>query len=208
MKIRISAIVGLCVAAMTLIGVHGTCAEPIEAPLGSGKSWQLDFSFEMPQLIMVKDAEGQARWYWFLTYKVVNNTKADRLFVPEFTVATARGDLLTAGEGVSGSIFQAVKQRLRNDLLLSPFEVIGPLLQGEDYAKESVAIWPVFPHDVDQMDVFAANLSGETEVIKNPVSGEPVVLSRTLMISFSLPGSDQNPSNLQLDLNEQRWVMR
>ena len=170
------------------------------------RSWELDFSYRHPALIAVKNDEGERRWYWYLKYTVVNRTGQERLFVPQFTIATSEGDVVSANENVPTRVFQAIKKRLDNRLLESPVRVIGQLLIGEDHAKESVAIWPVLDHDVDRMRIFIEGLSGETEVIER--DGEQVVLRKTRVLDYHLPGNPAEQDDIRVLPVRRSWVMR
>ena len=52
---------------------------------------------------------------------------------------------------------------------------VGRILQGEDNARESVVVWPASEHDVDAFEVFISGLSGETAVVMDPVTGQPML---------------------------------
>ncbi len=200
----------LVVAVAVLLGLW--MVRPAQAypePAIVSPSWALDFTFDTPRPIAFTDVDGSTRWYWYMTYKVVNNTDEDRLLVPEITIATDTGQILPANHGVPATVFNQIKQQEGNPLLESPMEVVGEILQGEDYAKESVAIWPAFVDDVDQVTVFVAGLSGENTTIQDPATGEPVLLRRTTMLIFDTPGNHPvNPQKQPIELVEQTDVMR
>ena len=171
-------------------------------------SWQLDFEHQKPQAIAVEALDGSTQWYWYLPYKVINRSGDDRLFIPEFVIYTDAGDIISSGENVPAYVFAAVKRELGNDLLESPVEIVGPLLQGEDYARESVAIWPALPHDVDQMTIFVGGLSGETQTIQNPLTGERVLVRRSLMLRYRTPGNYRTPEGQPVIFEGEQEVMR
>lgn len=171
-------------------------------------SWNLDFTFETPRLIAVEDITGTVHWYWYMVYEVTNQTGEDQLFIPEVTIATDTGRIIEAGRGVPAAVFARIKERLGDPLLESPIQIVGRLLQGVDYARKSVTIWPAFEQDVDEFTMFFSGLSGETQTIAHPATGEPVLMRRTLMIRFSLPGTPANPQQQKALLQEQREVMR
>ncbi|MEM9418623.1 MAG: hypothetical protein AAGA25_06135 [Planctomycetota bacterium] len=149
----------------------GTFAEPsIINP-----TWEFDLEVKTPQPIAVPDANGRMVWYWYLPYKVVNNTNEDRLFIPEVSVVDNHGRIVTAGRKIPQNVYPAIAERLGNDLLESPDDVLGRLLQGEDFAKESVAIWPASQKDVDEFTVFFAGADGETKQLISPSTGKPVM---------------------------------
>jgi len=171
-------------------------------------SWSLEVEVAKPAAISIEDVDGSIRWFWYVTYKVVNPTDEDLLFIPEITVANDLGQIITAGENVPPTVFPAVKERLGNPLLLSPVQVVGKLLQGEDFAREGVAIWPAPQGDVDAFSVFFAGLNGETQTIANPVSDESVLVRRTLMLDYKSPGNFPRPQDQPIIEAGRREVMR
>lgn len=171
-------------------------------------SWMFDFTYERPRAIAVEDENGENQWYWYMPYKVVNDTDQKRLFIPEFTIADNTGRIVTANASVPDEVFQKIKERRNNSLLKSPVDVVGQLLVGEDFAKESVAIWPANPEDVDSFKVFISGISGETATIQNPRTGESVLVRRTLMLSYNTPGNYPTPQNQPVERTDEQWVMR
>ena len=171
-------------------------------------SWSLEVEVAKPEAISIEDVDGSIRWFWYITYKVVNPTDQDLLFIPEITVANDRGEIITAGENVPPTVFPAIKERLGNPLLLSPIQVVGKLLQGEDFAREGVAIWPAPEGDVDAFSVFIAGLNGETQTIANPLTGESVLVRRTLMLNYKSPGNFQRPQDQPIVEDGRQEVMR
>jgi len=168
----------------------GTYATPRTA----SPAWQLDFDYDAPKPIAVEDLAGQTRWYWYLPYTVSNRTGADRLFVPNASVYTDAGQIITANLDVPPAVFRAVKEQLDNDLLESPSQVVGEILQGPDYARDSVVLWPHFGTDVDRFTLFFSGLSGETATVTVPGSDEPELLRRTAALEFATPGNfPENP---------------
>lgn len=184
--------------------IAGAYPEPAIVP----RAWQFDIQVGRLQPISIRDMHGHVRWYWYLPYKVTNKTGQERLFIPEVTVATDEGDIVEAGRNIPGSVFEAIARRERNPLLLSPIDAVGRLLQGEDFAKESVAIWPAFDHAVGQINVFFAGLSGEVQSVSHPLTDEPVLMRKTYMVHFATPGSHIHPQELAVIPRGDEWVMR
>jgi len=182
--------------------------QAFEKPSIVARSWQLDFEHDRPRTLSVTLADGSIRWFWYLPYQITNHTGDDRLFVPEIVIATDAGDILTSGKNVPASVYPAVQHKLNNPLLDSPASIVGKLLQGEDYARESVAIWPVPDHDVDEMSIFIGGLSGETATTPHPKTGEPVLVRRSRMITYATPGTVDNPQDQPVKLIDDRDVMR
>ena len=87
-------------------------------------------------------------------------------------------------------------------------DVVGRILQGEDHARESVAIWPAGEEPVNEIRIFVAGISGETATAEHPISGEPVILRRTRMITYHLPGRPGTPQRQPVVFRGERDVMR
>lgn len=173
------------------------------------RSWELSFSPGPLRTIMVQDPGGQWRGYFYLPYRVTNHTGEERTFVPEFVMATDAGDVLDAGRGVPASVFDAIKAKLGNPLLESPNQVIGRILQGQDFAKESVAIWRAPDHDVDSLRVLVAGLSGEAVRVRHPIhEGESIVLRKTYLMQYETPGTPETVERATILEGPRRWVMR
>ena len=188
------------------IGVPNAAAFP--EPKIVIKSWQYDFQHDPPRPIAVHGIGGTVRWYWYITYKVTNNTGEERLFVPEIMIYTNTGKIFPAGKDVPAVVFNVIKEHLENPLLENPAEIVGQILQGSDHAKEGVAIWQAPQEDVDHLTIFVSGLSGETQAIKNPHTGKRVVVRKTLMIDYDKPGTTRNIQNQAILPRGQRWVMR
>lgn len=187
----------------------GNAAQAAPEPELVSPSWQLDFDFERPDAIAVETLTGEVQWYWYMTYTVTNETGATRLFVPDITIADDTGRLMAAGEGVPSRVFRAIRDKLRSTALMSQTQIVGQLLEGDDYARTGVAIWPAaVQDDLDEYRVFVAGLSGETATTTDPITGETVLLRRTLMLRFELPGDDESPEEQPVILAERREVMR
>jgi hypothetical protein len=172
------------------------------------RGWELQFDHSKPRAIEIKDATGAIKSYWYMTYKVTNMTKSERLFIPEITIATDAGDVFPANKDIAPSVFQAIKDETGNHLLMGPIRVVGKLLLGEDEARESVAIWPAFDHQVGEVDVFFSGISGEVQIYKDPVSGDSVNVKKSLMITYRLPGSGVRPTQQMVIPVHERWIMR
>ena len=171
-------------------------------------SWSLDIDVQKPEAIAIEDVDGTVRWFWFMPYKVVNPTDEDLLFIPEITIANDQGEIINAGQGVPPTVFPAIYERMGNPLLLSPVQVVGKLLQGEDFAREGVAIWPASDKDVDAFSVFFAGLNGETQNAINPLTNESVLVRRTLMLEYKTPGNFKHPQDQPIIEVGRREVMR
>ncbi len=194
-----------------VVGASGVWLSPADGfpePAVVSKAWAFEFSHGTPQPIAIVDGTGNTTWYWYMTYKVENNTDADRLFIPEIVVANDSGETAIAGGTVPVAVFNQIKERVGNPLLIHPALVIDLMRQGPDHAKESVAVWPVSEQDVDQLTVFVSGLSGETQQIPDPLTGERVLMRRTLMIDYDTPGTSTAIQGQPVLARGERWIMR
>jgi hypothetical protein len=120
---------------------------------------------------------------------------------------TDTGQILTSGKNVDSSIFNKIKELYRNPLLEDPFQVFGKILQGEDNAKDGVMIFTGVDPDARLFRFAISGLSGETSETENPLTHEKVILHKTLIVEYEIPGEaigiDPHPQ-----LKSKKWVMR
>ncbi len=212
--------VALTFVAAALVAIVASSALTAPKPSDIPVSWQLDFDFKAPAMIqVVLPGETKATTFWYMRYTVSNKSEMEQRFVPEFAMATNTGQVLRSGQGVSSSVFAAIKERENAPLLKDQSNIAGPLLRGADNAKEGVAIFTDIDPDAGSFDIFVGGLSGETCVIKPP---QPVVsesygktttktsitLSKTLQLQYSLPGEAAARSKIVPFLTAKTWVMR
>ena len=198
----------LCSAVLIACAANLNTAQAYPKPGLIHKSWVFNYSSDKPRFILVKDRQGKAHWYCYITYKVINNTDEERMLIPEFTLASDKGDIFLSGKNVPYRVYAAIQKRVNNRLMISPVQVIGKILRGPDFAQESVAIWPMPKHDIDEINVFISGLSGETKAIKHPLTRKPVIMSRTLMQTFKIPGTVTNYAKQKVVELPSRWIMR
>jgi len=187
--------------------------------------WELDFEHQTPQPItVVLRGENRPRTYWYLLYTVTNSTKADQIFVPSFVLYTDTGQVLHAGDKISTGVFAAIQKRHNNPHLRNIAAITGRILQGEDNARDGVAIWRDFDGRARAFDVFAGGLSGEQVKIKLPspvqatakddqgktvaVTQSEAILSKTLQLQYTIPGEAPARARTGAKLLKKRWVMR
>lgn len=216
------AIPALCLTAVLMTVV---LADPAPKPSIVPTSWELDFDYEVPRPItMILTGEKKSRTFWYMIYTITNRSGADRIFVPEFVLYTDTGMVYRAGERIPAEVFLKIQKRHSNPLLKSLAEITGTVLQGEDNARHSVAIWQDFDHKARGFDIFAAGLSGEVVKIKLPkpvvvtikdrtgkirkVTKTETILSKTLHLNYSLPGIAAARKNTPPGFRGKRWVMR
>jgi hypothetical protein len=210
-------------AACGLLWVGPATTAPKPSEISS--SWELDFEYDHPKRIEVRvPGETQPRAFWFMLYRVVNQTGADQVFSPELALYTDTGQLLRQGSGVPSAVFQEI-QRIYNDpLLRKQSNMVGRLLQGTDNSKRGVAIWQDIDPNAGAFSVFFSGLSGETVEVDLPVpieytvtdiTGEEQViqrdslrLTRTLQLQYDLLGETGSRGPGSIRFRKRSWVMR
>ena len=197
-------------AALLAAGAH---AQTAPEPARVSPTWMLDFEHQQPRVVSYREADGHVRWFWYMPYKIVNDTGRIQSFIPDVTVAYDNGAIIDADKSIPASVYRLVHERVGNPLMKSPAEAAGDILDGPDYARESVAIWE-HPDEQErghagEMRVFVAGISGETRAIPHPVDPEQtIVLQRARMLRYDLPGRPATPRQQPIALEETRDVMR
>ncbi|MEM6393847.1 MAG: hypothetical protein AAF797_13825 [Planctomycetota bacterium] len=195
-------------------------------------SWKLQFTHDTPDTLAVT-VDGRIRWYWYMPFSVTNRTADPVYFVGRLTLLTDGGRVMTTNRAIPDEVFNAVKERLGNPLLLRLNQTAGSMLPGPDSQRDSVAIWPVPVEDVDRFTLFVAGIYGEVAQVPNPVTGEPltrpitnpltgepeldpqgnprtepVLVQRTLRLDYFSPGTPRRPQQVPITLTQKQDVMR
>jgi hypothetical protein len=136
------------------------------------------------------------RMYWYFTYRVTNSTGQDRMFAPRAELFTDKGEIIRSGRGVSSEITKRLRGLLNNPLIEDENQILGDLRQGKENAKDGLIIWPVTDLDSNELTIFITGLSNATERVSHPVSGDDIVLRKTLRLDYKVPGNiDQRGSD-------------
>ena len=199
----------------TVAALVGAFANPAEAkkfpePSVYPIAWQLDFKHGMPKRIVVGDTP-----YWYLTYTVTNNTGQEQVWAPNFEMLTNEGKRIKSDRDVPREVFERIKST-ENSRFLQPAAVVaGPLHQGEDQAKDGVAIWKEPNPRMGEFKIFVGGLSGEYVILKDendkPVEGPdklPVILRKTLELDYAIYGDEFYPGRHEVHATGEKWVMR
>jgi len=214
-----SLLLAACVAAGTLgampssllskaLGDDSVVPEPDPVP----RRWQLDVATGPLRTRTLTLADGSVKSFAFMTYKVVNNTGQDLLFAPSFELSTDEGSLVRAGREVPAEATRTILASLQSLFIQDQISVVGPLLQGEENAREGLAVWVLPDVNVADMTVYATGFSGETRGIdvKDPATGElkRVLLRKTLMVRHLGPGEILPAASNEIPKAESRWILR
>ncbi|MBX3376627.1 MAG: hypothetical protein KF678_06450 [Phycisphaeraceae bacterium] len=197
------AMVGALVAGgLALVPAAHAAPEPSPIP----KRWQLEISTSPLMMAVVG-----GRSYFFMTYRVTNNSPQDQLFAPAFELATDEGDLVRSGRDVPVEVTREIITRLADPMIEDQISIVGNLLRGPENAKTGVVVWPMPQQFNAQISIFAAGFSGETAVVEVPsASGksEKKLLRKTWMMRYSLPGQLKPGTGEAFLPVESRWIMR
>jgi hypothetical protein len=197
-------------------------------------SWEFDFKYSHPRRIEVQTAAGeQPQVYWYLLYTATNTSHTTQHFYPTFELVTEDLRVIGTDIGISPLVFDAIRERhkVTHKYLVSPTKAIGELHTGDDYARESVAIWRTGDLNVTAFKVYVAGLSGEARVLRNPaydadkpetklitgpqgrqrevtVNPKYFTLRKTLRLSYTLPASERARAYIEPRLDDASWIMR
>ena len=202
---RVSSRLSLTVVLLLLFGVFGLSERVNAAPEPSPRPprWELQFKI-IHQLRLIKIDED---FYWFATYLVTNRTGEDQTFVPNATLYTDEGDIITDGD-VDFRITDKIMGLLRNPLLESKNMIIGPLLQGKENAREGLLVWKAGSLDIDHVTIFISGLSSETQVAINSFTGDESVVRKSLALEFDVPGDPVATMEKPVRFKGKHWIMR
>ena len=169
-------------------------------------SWELTFKHGNLERIVVP-VDGKDQTFWYMRFTIVNNSGRDILFTPNFEILAESGTATAALKIVPAAVFDKIKTVYNNPLLLSPINIDGKLLQGEDNAKDGVAIFPDLDANSRNFALFVMGLSGETSEVVNPLNKQPVILQKTLELDYNVPGQAVGIPP-QSRLMNTKWVMK
>lgn len=167
--------------------------------------WELKFE-PGPVRLYVDSHTGEK--FWYFTYKVTNNTGAERFWAPQLTLFTDGGAIMSAGEGVPPQVESDLINLLGNEYLARHNEVIGKIYVGPSNAIEGLAVWPAADLRATEMTLFVSGISGETAEVRNPETDEREILQKTLRRDYVAPGDPLERGSQPLEFSGEMWVMR
>lgn len=170
-------------------------------------TWELKFEHETPERIVVQ-TPGQLApvAYWYMTYAVTNESDQERMWLPMFEMLAADGRVILSDEYIPESVFQAIKDREKNQFLQQYPLIHGPIRLGENEAREGVAIWAEPMPEMGRFAIFVTGLSGEIATVKFD-EGESI-LRKTLQLNYLVRGDEVYPGEDQINEDSELWIMR
>jgi len=172
------------------------------------RTWQVEIKPGAPERMIVASKGAVAKQtYWYVRYTVTNNSGQDVVFTPQFELLTDTGQIIQGGKAVDYSVFEAIKTLYKSQFLEDPFQIFGKLLQGEDNAKDGVAIFTGVDAEARKFRIAVSGLSGETAEVESPVTHQKVVLHKTLILEYDVPGEAIGIAP-QPQFKGKKWVMK
>jgi hypothetical protein len=200
------ALLGLAV----VVGPAATFAAPEPDPVP--RRWQLDLDVGALRLATIESPDGSVGAFWYLTYTVTNTSGTDILFAPAFELVSEDGIVHRSGRDVPANVTRSLLERLDDPFLLDQISIVGLLLQGEENAKQGLAIWPAATFQPGDLTVYAGGFSGEIRTIQvpDPATGKltPITLRKTMMIRYDAAGELDRRGDEPLGVQEMRWILR
>lgn len=174
------------------------------------RRWQLDVVAGDLRVTTIDVPEVGPRAYFHVTFLVTNNSGEDVNFYPSFDLTTDEMEILRSNRGVPTAVVRRLLDRSSRGHvdLKSEMEAQGLLLQGPEYAREVLVVWPCLGFKVDEVNIFAQGFSGETRTVAKPDTGEPYTLRKTLWLQHEVPGEIDPEARTPLRRTREQWILR
>lgn len=186
-----------------------------------GKDWQLAITYSDPQRMSIRlPGDEHETTFWYVMYTVTNKGRLEVPFFPTFELVTDQLSVITGGEDISPTVYDAIRKRHRktHPFFRDPNSMYGPVLPGEDNSRTSAIAFRQMDLGVNRFTIYAGGLSGEIQRLQNPgfdrkkpISDENqpfFVLRKTLAIRYDLPGDNMTRQQTTPVRVSQEWVMR
>ncbi len=204
---------GSLAAGLLLLGsVAGAVAAPSRpwptVPLIS-RSWHINFTASKPHRVFVRNPQGKVpvQAFWFLRYTVTNPMARDLYFNPRFALIAGNGKIIAPVAAVTPALLETIRTVTGDPFIVNPALVVGKLLQGAENARDSVAVFAGVPPGTGTIRLFVTGLSGTIATQVDPLTHKPVVLHKTLMLRYWIPGRAVG-IRPRVRLLSRKWVMR
>ena len=194
-------------AALAALAVMAAAGSALAYPKPSPTPPRWELEFEPGDLRLYQD-EATGEVYWYFTYMLTNRTGRERIWAPSFTLFTDAGEILPSGRDVPTRVADDLHELLGNRFLESQNEIIGEIFFGREHAREGLVVWRARNLEVNELSMFIAGLSSDTARLEHPVTGQEIVLRKTLQRDYLLPGDLLPHGSKPVELVAERWVMR
>jgi hypothetical protein len=201
-----------CMAFMLAMPVSSRADEPTTKPYPQPSlypiSWELTLKHSAPKRIVVQSpAELNPAAYWYVTYHVANNSERDNvLFYPHFDMMMEDGKIIASDKDIPPSVFSKIKGQERIPTMLSYTEISGSLRQGDDQARDGVAIWKEPDPRMGTFSIFLSGFWGEATTVK--VGDKNVILQKSMQLTYHLNSDESHPGSGNIVELDNQYVMR
>lgn len=216
-RVRLGILVSAAAAAMLGAASTSAAAPAAEAvrppePDPLPQRWELEIEVGPLRVITLQVGDEGLQPFFYMTYRVTNNAGEDLQFAPIFELGNEDGDVVRAGIDVPRSVRESLLTLLDSPLLEDQIQIIGPILQGRENAKDGLVIWRAPSLTTDELALYAAGFSGETQQVEftNPDTGDAETLTfrKTYMVRYATPGTLVGRGSKPLEIVSERWIMR
>jgi len=198
----------MIVAVVSLLGLVASSRAEYPKPSIYPISWELKFEHGTPKRIAVAvPGSSVPKAYWYITYTVTNDTDQEQTFLPVFEILTEDGRIIRSDNKIPVKVFDTIKKREGNQLLVSFPRVEGDLRIGPDQARDGVAIWEEPTPRMGSFTIFVQGLSGETTTVPGP-DKKNLILRKTLQLDYQIRGDEVYPSKNEVAASPETWIMR
>jgi hypothetical protein len=196
------AFAGMAMAAGVMSGMSPPEPDPIP------RRWQLEVEVGDLRVATFDVKDEGRKAYFYMTYKVTNNSGEDLLFAPSFELAMDH-QVLRSGRQIPLDVTKQLLESTKINQIEDQISIIGQLLQGKENAKHGLVVWPASELSTLDLTLYAAGFSGETATVERPDNKDKVVLRKSLMVRYASPGDlTQNGQNAIPPAEPSRWIMR
>jgi hypothetical protein len=147
-------------------------------------AWTLDYE-PGPMRLYRDPASGKA--YWYATFTVINRTGKDRFIAPRWEMLDEQGRVALEGRGVSGDVTAAILRLLHDPQLQECSAIVGDIAQGVENGRTGLVVFPAGP-ECRRFSLLVAGISSDRDTLKDPKTGQPIVLQKTLRVDYAVPG--------------------
>jgi len=172
-------------------------------------SWECDFDHAAPRRIVVNvPGDPNPSAYWYITYRIANNTDRDRLLVyPMFYMLTEDGTVTRSDFNIAPAVFAAIKAREKNQFLQNANTIGGEILHGNDQSKDGVAIWREPAEKLSSFSIFVSGPWGENATVKS-ADGKEIRLRKTRQLDYHVNGAVKEATDADLVSQGSQFIMR
>lgn len=180
-----------------------------------GHDWQFDHNFRAPRPIKVYGPDDKAEIYWYILYTVTNNTGDERFFAPSFMLFTDKAKVQRSRSQPNVCALIKKDRPRHAKFLEHATKIIGKLLQGDDNARDGIAIFAPLEEGTKSFTVFVGGLTGQYIRRANPgaladatEAEKTVILHKTRALKYRLIGDEWKRDMVPAKLVRKWWAWR